>query len=173
LNKLLCKERELSKIISIVILALVIVIIGTVSRRAMKRGDEKTRNYAEGLGIAVKKVSRTIPVSYNKGHTYKMEEGECFEYSIPHNDNTATPCSLLQRFDSEFEKDNFWNFQCSRQPSQELQSVIGEFKKTFDEEFFEVEVKNGCVYVYWEEWGGQRMVDELLRHMRQFASTNA
>ena len=163
----------MSSLITIIILAVIVVLVGILSRRATKLGDEKTRVYAEELGISVRKVSRSIPVSHNRGHSYKMKDEECFEYSIQHNDKSPTPWALLQRFDSEHESDNFWKFQYSHPPSQTLLSAVNEFKTAFDEEFFEVEVKNGVVSVYWEEWGGQKMVDKILNHMRQFASTNA
>jgi len=163
---------------NIILLLISIIFFGALIffiKKKTSPGSAITRDIALGFGISAKAVEREVPVSYGaygKGN-FKMEVHNCIAYSIPHTDKGCLEWRLLQRFDKKYKSTDYWTLETAREPSQELRDAIEKFKLDFSEEFFEIEVKDCQVVVYWEEWGGKEVVQKIHSHLEAFSKIRA
>ena len=122
-------------------------------------------------GIAVSDVSRQVPITNGTWNRikYELKEEICTLYTIPHECESPQPWKLLQRFDPEFKETDYWKYEASFTPSEELQSAISSFKEEFKEDYYEIEIQRDSVNIYWSEWGGKQIVNQLNKHMKVFS----
>ena len=155
----------------LILIALVGGVIYFGARLFGKDSGKRAKLHAESNGIEVTKVSRQVPITNGTWHRikYELKEEECVRYSIPHKCKSPQQWKLLQRFDPEHKGTDYWKYESISAPSEKLQTAIDSFKRDFDEDYFEIEVKIDSVNVYWNEWGGVQIVNKLLQHMNRIS----
>ena len=170
-NAALCRETNRMNIEGIILLVAVggVVYIGT--QLFSKDSRKRARVHAVAQGIAVSDVSRQVPITNGTWNRikYELKEEICTLYTIPHECESPQPWKLLQRFDPEFKETDYWKYEASFTPSEELQSAISSFKEEFKEDYYEIEIQRDSVNIYWSEWGGKQIVNQLNKHMKVFS----
>jgi len=135
--------------------------------------DGKVDKEAESYGLIIEKVDRLVPITEGLTLNDKLEKRECFSYSVPLSTLNQPDWKLLQRFGKQYKKSDYWVLENDRDISHELMELIKEFKKNFDEEYFELEARNGRIYLFWEEWGGKKMANKVVEQLRKFSAVRA
>ncbi len=137
----------------------------------MTAGAKRTRNYAtENKLFRVTDVMRDVPTYDRHDQSGKSEQMERFRivcYSLPVKKG-GPGWSLLQRANG---KDTWFGGRWvlnvyGGKVSDGLEQALRNFTGQFNEEFFEIECKgDGELRLFWEEWGGERLVKDLFEKM--------
>jgi len=164
-------------ITTIVILLAVIWVAVHFFNKIPPSVNVKLGHIAAKYGIKAEKVERNLPITgglfSRMGDTVKLEKSECISYSLSHDSKEHIEWSLLQRFDAKYKATDYWVLNSNSELSEELKKAIHKFKQDFPEEFFEIEVKNGQIILFWEEWGNESTVKLIHSHMERFSRINA
>jgi hypothetical protein len=128
--------------------------------RLFTSGGDKERESALHLGIRVTDVERDIPRFDRRNKFVKTERESCTRYAIQRDAPAgAAVWSLLQRDGTEFP--NGYSLISNTPPGDDLRQELRGIAEEFAEELFEFEGTANDVAVYWEEFGGQKMVERL------------
>jgi hypothetical protein len=114
------------------------------------------------FGFTVKKVERDLP--YFKGYRASKAEirrGECIQYEL-RKPAKYGDWSLLQRGPQDgAQLDGFLLTAQENKNFSFLLEQLTPVAKQFSDEFFEFERKGDFLHVFWDQWGGRKMVAEI------------
>lgn len=138
-----------------------------------KRGQAATREAALLRGIRVDDAERDLPIfaGRNQNKFLRTEIWPCVKYSLRRRAGAEpTNWQFLQRTTKEgAQYPNGWLFQAPHQPSDTLHDVLQRIATEWEGELLELEGNKSEVAAYWEEWGGQELVEIIHKYLSSLA----
>lgn len=129
----------------------------------------KTREEAIRLGITVTEINREVPIFAHGNKLTSLKPYDCVAYSLPR--TGGTEWKLLQRDEAHgAQLPSGYLLEGSHTTTKTLEKFKPIAEK-YSEEYFEFEGTKTHVFVYWEEWGGAKMAQEiydLLQNLKDF-----
>lgn len=156
-----------------ILLALIVLVGYSLYRTlARRRADAPTqRRETANLGIEVSEVSRALPVVAIGGRSYRLVDGKCARYRLPHHAPGAPRFELLQRAGtSEGALAPGWQLVVHRgEVSGALRAELERISKEWTEDYLEFEGDDQGIAAYWNEGRGQTAVWQVHGYLKSIA----
>jgi hypothetical protein len=138
------------------------------------RPDAGTMRREQGnLGLEVSEVSRALPVAAIGGRSYRLVDGKCTRYRLPHHAPGAPRFELLQRAGtSDGELAPGWQLVVHRgEIPAALRAELERITKEWTEDYLELEGDDQGVMAFWNEGRGQTAVWQVHGYLKSIAET--